>query len=189
MAQPSRDRQILEEHFDEDGQIVAPDLDSFDAEADDGPEDDPVEEFTVFDPRHRDAFEGVMWLGHLEDTFEAFGHSFTIKTLTAGEKLAVARLIMDFERSVAYGRAFHAACAAAALLTIDGRPVPVAQRPGPDGNPSVVRQKYEWLVGTFYEPVIEVIFAKLDALEAQVLEVLAELGVPAERREVVEQLD
>jgi hypothetical protein len=188
MEQPTG-RQILEEQFDEDGQIVAPDLDSLDAEADEASDEPEVEEFTAFDPRHREAFEGVMWLGHLEDSFEAFGHSFTIKTLTAGEKLAVARLIMDFERSVAYGRAFHAACAAASLLLIDGRPVPVAQKPGPDGNPSIVRQKYEWLVNSFYEPVIEVIFSKLDALEAQVLEVLAELGIPVERREVVEQLD
>ena len=48
-----------------------------------------------FDPRHRDAFEGLIHIGALTETFPWLGHRFTIRTLTTGELAEVALLVAD----------------------------------------------------------------------------------------------
>lgn len=126
----------------------------------------------AFDPKFRTDFEGLTYIGYLETPVEAFGHEFLIKTLTVGDKLQVAQICKEFEGTYGYARAYKAAVLAGALIQVDGEPITVAEQ-----KRSVVRQRFEYIVNTWYDPVIEVLYHKVDQLELRVLEISQELGM------------
>lgn len=132
----------------------------------------PAARHTEFDPKWREAFEGLLFLGHLEDTVEIPGHSFVVRTLRTGEKLEALQVCRPYEGSISYARAYRAAMAAAGLVLVDGSPVVVASR-----TVGAVRQKYDYLVNNWYDPVIEVLYERIDALEGQVVRIMEEMGV------------
>jgi len=118
-------------------------------------------------------FEGLLYLGHLEKEVTSIPfHSFVVRTLTVNEKLQISLLTKDFVDSIGYGRAYRAAVVAAGLHSVDGRPlVPAAT------SINVLRQKYDYVTNGWYDPVIDILYAEIDALEGKVLTVLQELGI------------
>lgn len=147
-------------------------------------EDPELEWVHAFDEKWKRPFEGLAYLGALEDVVNIPYHSFRVRTLTTGEKIKVVALIQPMENSIGYARAYRAAVVAAGLLLVDGRPLLVGQK-----NLEVISQRYQYLTDNWYDYVIDILFDKIDELEGIVLEVLRELGVYKVRREVVQVED
>jgi hypothetical protein len=149
-------------------------------EAPKGPEDELVWQDT-FDPRWRNSFEGLAYLGYLDGDVEIPYHSFKVRTLTTGEKIKVVQMIRELEDSIGYPRAYRAAVAAAGLVLVDGKPLLVGKK-----SLDVISQKYRYVTDNWYDYVIDILYDKINELEGSVLEVLKELGVYKERREVAQ---
>lgn len=144
------------------------------------PEDD-LPWIDSFDSRWRNEFEGLAYLGHLQAEVKIPYHSFTVRTLTIGEKIRVVSLVSEHENTIGYARAYRAAVVAAALILVDGKPLLVGQK-----NIDVIPQRYRYITDNWYDYVVDILFDKVDELEGKVLEVLKELGVYQTRREVVQ---
>lgn len=151
----------------------------FEAEVDH--EDQAVETFGQFKPEWRLDFEGLAWIGYLEDVVEIPAHKFVLRTLTVGEKLQVAQVCKEFEGTLGYARAWKAACVAAALQLVDGKPLTV-----PNKTVGIVRQKFEYVVNTWFDPIIDLLYERQDALEGRVLEITRELGILGGTRRVTQ---
>src|SRR3954471_19985771 len=135
----------------------------------------------TFDERWRNAFEGLVYLGKLEGDVDIPYHSFRVKTLTTGEKIKVVALVREHEDSIGYARAYRAAVVSAGLVLVDGKPLLVGQK-----NLDVIPQRYRYLTDNWFDYVIDILYDKINELEGQVLEVLKELGVYKNRREVAQ---
>lgn len=134
-----------------------------------------------FDPNYRLPLEGLAYLGRLQGQFDFAGHRFVVKSLTNGEKLEALEIAGRYQGGgeLAYVRAYRTAWAAAGLLSVDGEPIPVAMR-----TASALSQRFEYLGRTWYDPVVDAVFQKIQELEAQVIEVFQRLGaLPIERGE------
>ena len=145
------------------------------------PDDSGLEWMNSFDGRWRNEFEGLAYLGHLEAEVKIPYHSFTVRTLTTGEKIRVVSMVREHEDSIGYARAYRAAVVAAGLVLVDGKPLLVGQK-----NLDVIPQRYRYITDNWYDYVIDILYDKINELEGQVLEVLKELGVYQTRREVVQ---
>jgi len=76
-----------------------------------------------FPPAAKDAIDGLLWLGYLSEDFELFGHRFTIKTLTRGDRLAASLLTKEWEETLGLADAYQTATVAASLMAVDGQPI------------------------------------------------------------------
>lgn len=140
------------------------------------PKEEPAPEETtfvpIFDPKWQTAFEGLAYVGHLEATVTIPYHSFTVRTLTVGEKIKIAEMIKHLEDSLGYARAYRAAVAAAGVVTVDGQPLLVGSR-----NIDAITQKFKYMIDNWHDFVIDTLYEKINELEGQVLQVLEELGI------------
>lgn len=139
-------------------------------EEDDLPDDEPV--FPLFNPKWQKAFEGLAYLGYLEAKVEIPYHTFTVRTLTVGEKIKIAEMIKELEGSLGYARAYRAAVAAAGTVLVDGQPLLVGSR-----KIDSIAQKYQYMIDNWHDFVIDILYEKINELEGQVLKVLEELGI------------
>lgn len=106
------------------------------------------EESVEFDPKHRTAFDGLLYLGYLTRTFTWMGHTFTIKTLNNEEILAVGQYCRRWGDTLAASKGYQITMCAMALVSVDGRLMP--QPLGP-GQPLLeqLNQRYEAIKGWF----------------------------------------
>ena len=126
-----------------------------------------------FPDEWKESFEGLLYLGYLhkEVTTIPF-HTFVVRTLTVNEKLQISLATKEYQETVGYGRAYRAAVVAAGLESVDGRAlIPSAQ------GTNVFRQKFEYVINSWYDGVIDILFQEIDDLEGRVLKVLQELGI------------
>jgi hypothetical protein len=131
------------------------------------------EQLPEFDPRVRDDFEGLLYLGALTHEFEWMGHKFVIKTLSTDELLEVGLLVKDWQGSLGEMRAYTTTIVAACTISVDGKklPQPISSDPGD----SPVRNRFD-LVRRWYPTTLDVIYEQYMLLERRVLEVLAAMG-------------
>lgn len=99
----------------------------------------------------RDNIENLLTNGKLTATVSVAGHEFVIKTLTIGEELAVAEVCKPYADSLAQARALATATVAAALLSVDGKPL--MQDLGPD-KAAAVRQRFNYLKNNWYWNIV-----------------------------------
>lgn len=134
------------------------------------PEDSGVPEF---DPRYKQDFEGLLYLGALTDTFHWAGHSFTIRTLTVDEILEVGLLHAKYARTLADAKAYQRAVTAACLVSVDGRglPQPISTSPAD----TAIQNRWEY-VGRFFPATLDAIYERYLILEKRVSEVLTAMG-------------
>jgi hypothetical protein len=165
---------------DEDDEAWASQADTSPNESLAETDDSGLSPFQSFNAKWRNEFEGLAYLGHLESEVRIPYHSFTVRTLTTGEKIRVVALVREHEESIGYARAYRAAVVAAGLTIVDGKPLLVGQK-----NLDVIPQRYRYITDNWYDYVIDILYDKINELEGQVLEVLKELGVYQTRREVV----
>lgn len=141
------------------GTITAPDL----------PAEVPAP--VKFHEKHKEAFEGLLYLGRLEKTFDWAGHNFKIRTLTTSDELEIGNLIRPYSGSSQENRAWWAARAAAALVLVDGKslPAPLSEAE------SELEAKFAWVL-KLYPWVLDGINAQLLELGLRVEEAVEELG-------------
>jgi len=130
-------------------------------------------ESITFPDEWKRQFEGLLYLGHLEKKVTSIPfHEFTVRTLTVNDKLEISLLTKDYVDTIGYGRAYRAAVVAAGLESVDGRSLIPSSK-----GINTLRQKYEYVVNGWYDPVIDILFREIDDLEGEVLMVLNELGI------------
>ena len=130
------------------------------------------ETVTTFPEKWRIPFEGLMYLGYLEKTVEIPFHKFVIRTLMPAEKIEVALICRELQDTFGYNRGYKAACIAAALVSADGEPILVSEK-----QRGAVRQKYEYVINTWHDVIIDILYQAVNELELEVAQLLHELGV------------
>jgi len=126
-----------------------------------------------FPEKWKQEFEGLLYLGYLQkEVLDIPFHKFVVRTLTINEKLEISLLTKEYVDTLGYGRAYRAAVVAAGLETVDGRTLLPAVK-----GTNVLRQKFEYIINSWYDAVIDILFKQIDELEGQVLIVLQELGI------------
>lgn len=127
----------------------------------------------VFPEEWKEPFEGLLYLGYLHKEVKKIPfHTFVVRTLTVNEKLEITLATKDYQDTVGYGRAYRAAVVAAGLESVDGREL----IPSVKGT-NTFRQKFEYVINSWYDNVIDLLFAEIDELEGQVFKVLQEIGI------------
>jgi len=127
----------------------------------------------TFPDQWKAEFEGLAYLGYLSKEVTSIPfHHFVVRTLKTNEKLEITLLTKEYSDTLGYGRAYKAAVVAAALESIDGRQlVPVEK------GTNTLRQKFEYVINSWYDPVIDILYREVDELEGRVIEVLIGLGI------------
>lgn len=140
-----------------------------------------------FPERWKNDFEGLIYLGALEEEVKIPYHKFVIKTLVAADKIGIIQLSKEYEGSVGYNRIYRAACVAAALVSVDGRVLVPSEKKVP-----ILKQKYDYVTNSWYEPVIDLLYNKINELELRAIRVMVEMGimpVPPELVQIFEAQD
>jgi hypothetical protein len=137
-------------------------------------ESDVTTPVLAFDERHREAFEGLMYLGALSKTFTWAGHQFRIRTLTTSEILIVGLITARYEGTVAQNRAYAAAVVALATESVDGEPLPFPYKESMGHE--WADQRFEYVVGKWFNFTIDAVYSEYLVLEAKAREVMTEMG-------------
>lgn len=142
------------------------------------PEQAPAPEQIVppkeFDPRWRTAFTGLVFLGHLEQEFEVWGHKFLIMTPSHLEKMNMGLVHAPYANTLSTEIAFEAAMVAAYLHSVDGTelPKPISNDP----KETALHDRFKWVIDTLKRPVISKIYNECLALDDEVEKVLDAMG-------------
>lgn len=123
-----------------------------------------------FPPEAREAVEGLLWLGYLEDQFDIYGHTFVIRTLRGDEELLASLVSKEYVETLGQTRAFIWARIALALVSVDGDEE-FCEPIGPDRR-AYARSRFQYCTANWYWPVAEKIFERYVALEERQVEAL-----------------
>jgi hypothetical protein len=127
-----------------------------------------------FDPRHREDFDGLLYLGALSHEFVWAGHRFKIRTLTTGELLEVALAQRAYRDSLGDSRAYVTAAVAACIVLVDGKPLP---RPiTTDISDTEFSNKFGYVRDHWYSWVVDAVYEEFMKLEARATEILEAMG-------------
>ena len=126
----------------------------------------------TFPDKWKAPFEGLLYLGYLEKEVEIPFHKFTVRTLTSGDKIAVSMITAELADTLGYGRSYRAAVVAAGLVLVDGQKLLISER-----DTNILRQKYDYVITSWHDAVIDILFEAINELEGRVLEVLDELDI------------
>lgn len=119
------------------------------------------EKHEEFDARVHADIEGLLFLGRLTHDCELYGHTFTLRTLTRGERLAISLFVREYEDTLGLADALETAYLALALQTVDGRPlsIPIENEP----IAQHLRRNFE-IIRHWYDPVLEAVYAEYSRL-------------------------
>lgn len=130
------------------------------------------EEIPAFDPRHKEVYTGLLWVGALSRREVLFGHSFDLSTPTTRERLEMGQLLEPFAGTPSAQVAYSTALVAAYLRRVDDLDLPEPIGPKDTG----LRGRFEWVQDNLRRPVVEALFDRALVLEGQVDEVLEDMG-------------
>jgi hypothetical protein len=125
-----------------------------------------------FPEKWKASFEGLLYLGYLEKQVEIPFHKFLVRTLTAGEKINISLITAELSDTLGYGRAYRSAVVAAGLVLVDDQKLIAAEK-----DVDLLRQKYDYVITSWHDPIIDILFEAINELEGQVVEVLQELDI------------
>ncbi len=154
---------------------TAPDADTEPQPAtDDELSSEPEEELPEFDPKFREDFDGLLFIGKLTDEFTWLGHKFVIRTLVTDEILEVGLIHKKYAESLADVKAYQAAIVAACVVTVDGRPlsVPITN----ELDDTELLNKFFYVKRSWFPPVLDVLYDKYLSLEERADKVLRAMG-------------
>lgn len=140
-------------------------------ESDQGDDEEPLPEF---DPKVREDFEGLLYLGKLTAQFEWMGHKFTIRTLTVGEALEIGLLHREYVGTIADIKAYQAAVTAACVVQIDKRSMPFPITNEDEDTP--LRNRFQYVIDHWFPPTLDAIYENFLLLEARVDKVMEAMG-------------
>lgn len=138
------------------------------------PEPDELTLPLEFDAKFREPFEGLLHIGALTEEFDWAGHHFVIRTLTVGDYLAVSTIIAPFRATMGESRAHTTAMCAAAIVSVDGRPLVTPL--GPQALDIETRQKFDYARSKWYPWTIDIIYRHVILLESRAEKIVAQLG-------------
>lgn len=153
------------------GQSTEPQPATDDGEGSGSEDPEPLPEF---DPRVRQDFEGLLFLGKLTDQFTWVGHRFAIRTLTVGEVLEIGLIHREYVGTMSDVKAYQAAVVAACCTAVDNRPLPIPITDEP--NDSLLRNRFDYILAHWFPPVLDVIYERYLGLEDRVAKVIAAMG-------------
>lgn len=139
-----------------------------------GQEQPVTPDYREFDPRHKEAFTGLLYVGHLDDEFPLYGHKFRIATPTQTERLQIGPVIREYTDTLTTDLAWQAAMVAAYLVEIDGHPLPQPIFTDPKEN--ALRARFTWVIDNLRRPVINAVSDRCLILESEVDKVLEAMG-------------
>jgi hypothetical protein len=131
-----------------------------------------AEKAEEFDDRISVELEGLLFLGRLTHDCSLYGHTFTLRTLTRGERLAVSLFVQDYEDSIGLADALQTAYLAMAIQTVDGRPlsIPLESEKPED------RLRRNWqIVEKWFDPVLEALYVEYSNLAIKAQQAFLEL--------------
>lgn len=131
-------------------------------------------DYREFDERHKEAFRGLLYVGHLTEDFTLFGHDFSIATPTQTERLQVGPIIKEFRDTITNEIAYQAAIVALYLVSIDGQPLP--QPILTNAKENVLRDRFRWVTDNLRRPVINAVCDRCMILEDEVDMTLDAMG-------------
>lgn len=129
-----------------------------------------------FDSRHVEEFRGLLYVGALTDRFEWLGHTFVIRTLTTGELAEIALAVKNYQDSDAVLKVYQAGVVAACVVSVDGQsmPIPITSDP----NDTAFNNRFQYVMRSWFPPVLDAIYQRYYALEIQVRQVIEAMGNP-----------
>jgi hypothetical protein len=134
----------------------------------------------TFDPKHAEPFKGLLYLGALAKSFDWLGHSFDIRTLRDGEKLAVATIIKPYVDTMGIDRAYACAMAAMCITGVDGDDLPI-----PIGETKRAHewghQRFQYVKDNWYSSTVDRVFNEyllLEDLAGRVLDAMGKASAP-----------
>lgn len=126
-----------------------------------------------FPEQYREPLVGLLYLGHLEETFQYAGHTFVMRTLKEAEFLVVANLIKQYEGTVGHKVAYKVAIVAMSLVEVDGQPL--YESLGNETLELAARGKFN-VVKQWFPHVVDYLFERYERLDATVGELIEVLG-------------
>lgn len=118
-----------------------------------------------FSPESAQDVNGLLVLGALTHAVAYGGHNFVLRTLRAGEEIAVTLVTKEYADTLGYAKAYAIATVSAALELVDY--MPMYEALGPDMS-TPIRQKFT-TVSQWYWPVVEKLYNEyLVLLERQI---------------------
>lgn len=118
--------------------------------------------FEEFSPEVKEAVDGLIYLGHLEDQFEFCGHTFNIRTLKIGEELLASQVAKEYADTLGFNRAWMSAQVAMSLVAVDFDE-DFCPKAGPDPK-AYARARFNFVTQNWYAPTAEFIFGKYSQL-------------------------
>lgn len=127
-----------------------------------------------FDPRYKQPFVGLLYVGQLEDHFELFGHHFHIATPSRAEKIQMGLAIKPYQDTVSAEIAWQTAMVAAYLLKVDDidLPEPVLTTT----KETAFSERFKWVSENLRDVVIDEVFTKCLELDGKVRGVVDAMG-------------
>lgn len=124
-------------------------------------------------PEEEDEVVDLIHAGRKETTFELFGRTIHLRTLTIEEELKVSEITKPYLGSDGYPRAYRTAVVAAAIRTIDGQLLfnPIST----EEFSQLILKKYEKLLG-YYPLAVDQIYARYRDMELELLKLVERLG-------------
>ncbi len=141
-------------------------------------EEEDDDDYTTFDPRHREAFTGLLFLGHLRKRVIKYGHSFTLKTPTHRERIEAGVLHKKYVNTIAGEIAWSALTVAMYLEAVDDQALPEPIGPAVETH---VEDRFNWVVDNIKGEVITRLFEECLLLDDQVANSLRELEASSKR--------
>lgn len=132
-------------------------------------EESPIPEF---DPNHRKAFEGLLYIGKYQKTFKWAGHSFVISTIKVDAQIEAGQIHRDYVNTIADVKAWQSLIAAACVVTVDGQPLPI---PMSDAV-SDLQNKFNYIIAHWYPWTLDKIYEEYLILDAEIAEVIEAMG-------------
>lgn len=137
---------------------------------------DAPEGLPAFDPRWQESFTGMVYVGALTKKFSLLGHKIRIRTLKDRELLVVALLTKPYMDTMGDTKAYNLAVLAHALVSIDGRELPIM--PLGEGQDELVwaQQRMDWIGEQYHPTVTAAMFEQYLVLDQTVHDVIEAMG-------------
>lgn len=116
--------------------------------------------------------EGLLWLGKLTHNCTLYGHTFTLRTLTRGERLSVALFVREYEETLGLADAMQTAYLALSIETVDGRAL--TSPLGPETAEERLRRNFN-TVHQWFDPVLEALWLEYKVLTNRAIAAFQEL--------------
>lgn len=135
-------------------------------------EESEEQSFKEFPDEYKREFDGLCFIGYLEDDWTWMGHHFRIRTLTVDEHLEIALLTARYQGSLGEAKAYQTATVAACIVAVDGKPLPIPIT----NHDSTVGVRFDWVRKNWHSITIDEVYEHFVKLDDQVHRIAEAMG-------------